>query len=293
MSDNPRATPARLARILELAPRPGRDGLVAPVVVVCPQGEVRLERGALTIGRHAEADIRLDDVLVSRLHARLSVLPDGAILAEDLHSRNGVYVNGTRLFRGSERLREGDRLLIGTFELSVFSTRSEEPSDRAPASKLPPQRSESAEPPPTDRAEGLVLWARFAERLAREGKPEEAVRTLAEQLHRVLLGAGAGLELSTGLLNHASEYAVKLFGWSQNAAWVEYVLELHLSAGRVPSDDCLTLLEATLASGRVAVDAGLVRFFTEFVNARGADAARKQRLRALLARTVRAQDRDP
>ncbi|HET9959486.1 MAG TPA: FHA domain-containing protein [Polyangiaceae bacterium] len=262
--------------------KPAPEPLRAPIMIVCPQGELRLARGAVTIGRHSEADIRLDDVLVSRLHARLSVLDDGAVLVEDLHSRNGVYVNGTRLSRGSERLREGDRLLIGTFELGVFSARGEDAPGHA-VKKLRMQRIDTAEPPPTDRAEGLILLARLAERLAREGKPDEAVRTLAEQLHRVLLGAGSGLKPSQSLLEHAAEYAVKLFGWSQNRAWVEYVFELHLAAQCVPSEACIALLEATLASGRVVLDPNLVRYFDEFVAASAADSAHKQRLRALLA----------
>jgi EmrB/QacA subfamily drug resistance transporter len=51
----------------------------------------------LEIGRDPGADFPLpDDPLVSRLHARVSVTPDG-IVVEDLGSRNGTWVNGVQI----------------------------------------------------------------------------------------------------------------------------------------------------------------------------------------------------
>ncbi len=51
----------------------------------------------LEIGRDPGADFPLpDDPLVSRLHARVSLTPDG-IVVEDLGSRNGTWVNGVRI----------------------------------------------------------------------------------------------------------------------------------------------------------------------------------------------------
>jgi hypothetical protein len=59
--------------------------------------------------------------LVSRMHARISVRDD-SVVVEDLHSTNGVYVNGVRITH-SALLREGDRLLLGTTEISLFEAR--------------------------------------------------------------------------------------------------------------------------------------------------------------------------
>lgn len=64
----------------------------------------------LLIGRSAEADIHLQDPLVSRRHARVALLPDG-VEAEDLGSRNGIEVNGAAVPRAS--LGEGDVLTVG------------------------------------------------------------------------------------------------------------------------------------------------------------------------------------
>jgi hypothetical protein len=65
---------------------------------------------ALVVGRGEEADLVLQDDLVSRRHVRLSI-EGGALLVEDLGSTNGTFVNGARTERG--RAGEGDRLLVG------------------------------------------------------------------------------------------------------------------------------------------------------------------------------------
>ncbi len=68
----------------------------------------------LSIGRSTATDICLRwDGEVSRLHAELERIGDDWILVDDGLSRNGTYVNGTRL-TGRRRLRDGDELLVGS-----------------------------------------------------------------------------------------------------------------------------------------------------------------------------------
>src|SRR5688500_1637197 len=95
--------------------------LRAPVSIITPVSEVELRDGSMLIGRLPECDVMIDDGLVSRMHARVSVRDD-AVIVEDLHSTNGVYVNGTRITHNA-LLREGDRLLVGTTEISLFEAR--------------------------------------------------------------------------------------------------------------------------------------------------------------------------
>jgi hypothetical protein len=95
--------------------------LRAPVSIITPLSEVELRDGSLLIGRLPECDVMIDDGLVSRMHARVSVR-DESVVVEDLHSTNGVYVNGMRITH-SALLREGDRLLVGTAEISLFEAR--------------------------------------------------------------------------------------------------------------------------------------------------------------------------
>jgi pSer/pThr/pTyr-binding forkhead associated (FHA) protein len=82
------------------------------------EGErVQLEADLLTIGRNPENHLFLDDVTVSRHHAR--VVRDATGFAiEDLNSLNGTYVNRRRVER--YHLGDGDELQIGKFKLSFL-----------------------------------------------------------------------------------------------------------------------------------------------------------------------------
>jgi len=74
-----------------------------------------LPGGVRTLGRAAGADFGLDGALVSRVHCRLIVLPDGELEVRDLESTNGTFVNGKRV--QTARLESGDRLKIGRVDL--------------------------------------------------------------------------------------------------------------------------------------------------------------------------------
>lgn len=83
-----------------------------------------LMEGPNTIGRAAEATILIDSPGVSRLHARV-VVENGTARLEDLGSKNGTHLNGTRLTE-PQVLADGDEIRVGTIVL-IF--RSEFPSD--------------------------------------------------------------------------------------------------------------------------------------------------------------------
>lgn len=82
------------------------------------EGErIPLENDLLTVGRNPESHLFLDDVTVSRHHAR--VVRDAAGFAiEDLNSLNGTYVNRGRVER--QHLSDGDELQIGKFKFSYL-----------------------------------------------------------------------------------------------------------------------------------------------------------------------------
>jgi serine phosphatase RsbU (regulator of sigma subunit) len=62
------------------------------------------------LGRHPDCDIVLDAAAVSRQHAQI-LSENGLFLIEDLHSRNGTFVNG-QLIQGRHTLASGDRIKI-------------------------------------------------------------------------------------------------------------------------------------------------------------------------------------
>jgi signal transduction histidine kinase len=81
-----------------------------------------------TIGRAPDNDLSLPDLAVSRLHAR--IIPDGDALAlQDLESRFGVYLDGSRVQRAV--LRDAARLKIGD-TLLHFSLRTDGPDPEPP-----------------------------------------------------------------------------------------------------------------------------------------------------------------
>ncbi len=77
--------------------------------------EFDLARGGTLIGRSSECHVTIEDPLVSRQHARIVIDGEEATL-HDLGSRNGVKLNGVPV-RGASKLKDGDRLRVGTQEL--------------------------------------------------------------------------------------------------------------------------------------------------------------------------------
>ena len=68
----------------------------------------------VTIGRHPESDIFLDDITVSRRHAEVRHA-DGGYWAHDVGSLNGTYLNRQNI--ESAALSSGDELQVGKFRL--------------------------------------------------------------------------------------------------------------------------------------------------------------------------------
>ena len=76
----------------------------------------------LTIGRGTDADLRINDPGVSRLHARIVVTGTGAhqqLAIEDMGSTNGIVVDGQRVRHAA--LTAGTRIEIGSTRLTITS----------------------------------------------------------------------------------------------------------------------------------------------------------------------------
>jgi hypothetical protein len=77
-------------------------------------------RTAFTIGREPGCDLLVNDMTVSRAHARLTRTDDGWLLA-DLGSTNGTTVNGWRL-REPVAVKVGDRVRFGSVVFVISGT---------------------------------------------------------------------------------------------------------------------------------------------------------------------------
>ncbi|GAC1518604.1 MAG: hypothetical protein NVS3B10_20560 [Polyangiales bacterium] len=73
----------------------------------------------IVVGRSSDLDMVLVEDMVSRRHAKIAVGSDNSITIEDLGSTNGTFVNGEKVKKA--RLKEGDRVLIGTSILKVVA----------------------------------------------------------------------------------------------------------------------------------------------------------------------------
>jgi predicted RNase H-like nuclease (RuvC/YqgF family) len=100
------AAPARTAET-------GDDKAPGPALL-CLTGDAPqrfgLAKKTTTVGRGPQCDLQILTHYVSREHARITTT-GGAVLIEDLGSRNGVFVNGVRVDR--QALQQGDLITIG------------------------------------------------------------------------------------------------------------------------------------------------------------------------------------
>lgn len=79
----------------------------------------RLDKSETFIGRAKDVGVRVDDVGISRQHARIVRTQEGRFVLEDLGSKNGVFVNGKKVNRAE--LATSDRLQIGPSAILRFA----------------------------------------------------------------------------------------------------------------------------------------------------------------------------
>ena len=70
----------------------------------------------ITIGKDPSNDIKLDDISVSRFHMQLYIKDENTIIAIDLGSTNGTYINGNKITQPTQLnfldiLKVGNKLI--------------------------------------------------------------------------------------------------------------------------------------------------------------------------------------
>ncbi len=154
----------------------------------------------IVVGRAAEGvTFRLTDRNVSRRHARF-VLQNGSAFVEDLGSLVGTRVNGERI-TGKRRLRDGDLVQIGDYDLAVLSESSAIAGAGAPPPL--PAAARSADPNAITRRFPLTPVPPTALTAPPPLRPAPAGRTvrvaIAAGLVALALGIAAGF--ATGVLS--------------------------------------------------------------------------------------------
>jgi predicted component of type VI protein secretion system len=176
------------------------------------QHDFELSEGQFTIGRSATCQLSLDDPLVSRTHARLTVTPEGVVL-EDLGSRNGVKVNGHRV-QEPRPLGHGDKIQIGSQDMLLLLRRD------GGADTI-------VQPPPTQRLQAFGLIATLADKALTLGRGDEAERLLGPQLEHLLSDLLAGHTATISTTEQAAAYAARLAGATGKGAWVDYIVRVY------------------------------------------------------------------
>ena len=178
--------------------------------------DIELSEGKFVIGRAASCQLSLDDPLVSRNHAQLTVAGND-ITVEDLGSRNGVKVNG-ELINGRYTVQDKDQIVIGGQELKYIA-RKENMGDTLIQSA-------------TQRVPTFGLLGILADKALALGRADEAERLLTELLDQVLGDLEGGREVNAELFDRATEYAMKLASATGSARWIEYIFRAFESVRR-------------------------------------------------------------
>ena len=178
--------------------------------------DIELPPGEFVIGRAANCQLSLDDPLVSRNHATLTVTHDAVVVA-DLGSRNGVRVNNERV-EGKRTLAHGDQISIGSQDMVLMSRRE--------------LAADTLIQAPTQRAATFGLLGILADKALAMGRGDEAEKLLFEQLDQLLVDAQRGVNVVPETLERASDYALKLSIATGHGRWVDYIFKIHTAVGK-------------------------------------------------------------
>ncbi len=179
------------------------------------QHDFDLGKGEVVLGRDVTCELALDDPLVSRTHARLSIQGE-EVIVQDLGSRNGVKVNGERV-HGSRKLSHGDRILVGSQELIVL-TRREMAADTL------------VQHP--ERSAGFGLLGALADKALGLGRGDEVERLVGTQLEQLLAELQAGRPVPPELVERASDYALGIAAFTLNSRWIDFIFRAYTALRR-------------------------------------------------------------
>ncbi|MFM8634534.1 MAG: FHA domain-containing protein [Planctomycetia bacterium] len=97
---------------------------------------IAIKRDQLLVGRAEECDVRPLSDEVSRRHCAVRIEPD-VVWVEDLGSRNGTLVNGTKITEKT-KVYDGDLIKVGNLELRVSGGTERKPGTPEAPVAAPP-----------------------------------------------------------------------------------------------------------------------------------------------------------
>lgn len=282
--------------------------------------DLEIPEGEFVIGRTPECQLALDDPRVSRKHAVLRAVPEG-VLVEDLGSRNGLSVNGTKI-EGKRLCVDGDRITIGSQEMLIYRggagnhrqtltvqgathTLAEIPLEAVRAARDSALDSRARSPSPSDNpriiqasnpSAGIgagiggprshsnvrVLGA-VADKALALGRIDEAEKLLGAVLNDLLMSARQGRQVDDDAFESATKAALRLAAAGAKGAWIEYVFELHGEVGRLLAASAVDELYTVVRKVKT-VDRKAIRKYVEALERRNLSPAERflyQRIQGL------------
>lgn len=216
---------------------------------------LELAQGQFLIGRSTECQLSLDDPLVSRKHAMITITGDGAFV-EDMGSRNGVLVDGVKI-EGRRRVADGSKITIGSQDMVLLEGQRERAAtmsalpaalvtfvgtEALAADKLQAQAQAQAQgqPPPAPEPEDaskkndtFKLLGGVAEKAMAMGRAEDAERLLLSLMQQVIETVRVRKPLDPLTVEQAGRFGAKLATATGKGAWFDYVTELYTLENRV------------------------------------------------------------
>ncbi|GAC1394126.1 MAG: hypothetical protein NVSMB47_02660 [Polyangiales bacterium] len=240
-----------------------------------------LREGVTRIGRSDTCAITIDDSAISREHAEI-VVRDGRAFLRDLGSRNGVRIDGARVYEEIE-LRSGDRIGVGHQDL-VFTREgmsSLQPTETAqvatclacavpfPATELrcplcrastgPDETLEAAAPPSSRSGWWLALQAELLAKaldLGRLDDAQEILQTIDDGVASAILARSTvdGVALESALTG-----AIRAGIALEESRWIGWSLDTMRAFRHRPTGALVARLESIprslLGESRVALAA--------------------------------------
>lgn len=134
-----------------------------------PGLRAELAKSSFVIGRDPACDLPIQDIEISRRHARL-IAQSGGHVIEDLGSTNGTFVNGQRI-RNITPLRAGASIRLGELIILIYEVQTSSDLDATPPSTQQLRAARSA------RAEQAKPTAAPAWVVAPPAKPTASLST--------------------------------------------------------------------------------------------------------------------
>lgn len=130
-------------------------------VLVAVEGPLASQQYTITpeglrIGRDANNEIYLNEVGVSRHHARV-LIHNGAIWVQDAGSRNGVFVNGDRV-ADHRQVKINDRVSLGGSVFQITMPVGQRPATMPPALPTAPPPAAPTIPNLPLGGGGVPMW---------------------------------------------------------------------------------------------------------------------------------------